>query len=366
MQLQYLPDFAFFVRSKTFRTFSRCTRLLPCSFHRRFLLLGFLLFLTSCNSEVSTLDPIPQTPYRGITLRVAFSPNIRHPELFRQHAQEWSIRTGAAVQFVESTAGESDILIVPPAEVPLYAATGRTAEVPGSFRTREYKYQWDNLVDFYSEKLSRWNSAIIGLPLIGKGHVLIYHKEKLNSTAPPATWEQFVDLAKKFHKESGKPSLPALPNRPIDLDTLFYTIAASFDRPGRIQTDQSQVKFDEAEVDQLLSFQYRLKTLKPRINSVAFVQALTVMQKMQPYRPAGPADDPVAAFRDGTALFGLVSLEDLARLPVAPIARRRVSSASLRSREAIISTTSTARKFATWARRSIASLTLAGADGTAS
>jgi ABC-type glycerol-3-phosphate transport system substrate-binding protein len=294
----------------------------------RYLLAGFLVFLAGCSSEIPTLDPKPDLPFRGVVLKVGLSPNMRHPELFKQFALEWSRRNSATVTVGDSGGAEEDILILPPAEIPNYVERGLTTDVPDvspstdmsrprlearpSVRNREHPYQWDTLVGFHAEKLSRWNNNVVGIPLLGEGHLLIYRKDILGAKPPPATWEQFVEQAEQLHKQMGKPTLPPLPKRADDLETEFYTIAASFDRAQRNQTEQTRIALNAEETDALLSFQYRLETLKPRINSGAFVKALTLMQKMQMFR--SPAEDTISAFQNGSAVLGLATLEDLALL----------------------------------------------------
>jgi hypothetical protein len=130
---------------------------------------------------------------------------------------------------------------------------------------------------------------------------------------PAATWEELLDQAEALSRDrSGKPVLPPLPSDDPALLHQFHLIAACFDR----QVVQSQTGLVAGDVvHQAVTFHHDLKSGAPRLRAESFVAALTLMKRMQAYRPT--AGDLVAAVRDGQVLLGVVSLADLGRIAAA-------------------------------------------------
>ena len=97
--------------------------------------------------------------------------------------------------------------------------------------------------------------------------------------------------------------MPPLPERGEDLNQWLYTIAASYDRRA-VREDEPKMPA-EAE---LFSFHYDLETMRPRLESPAFVHALALLRRLQPCRPAGTGE-PGEAFRQGKAAFCIAGPE---------------------------------------------------------
>jgi ABC-type glycerol-3-phosphate transport system substrate-binding protein len=77
-----------------------------------------------------------------------------------------------------------------------------------------------------------------------------------------------------------------------------------------VATDEDRGKDHQ---DEVFSFHYDLQSGAPRIDQPGFVYALTLLQRLQPYRPAGTSATPAEAFRDGRAVL---CLTDASWLPV--------------------------------------------------
>ena len=288
-----------------------------------FCTLLLVVLLTGCRPTAALLDA-PPAPYQGISLRIA-CPNEATTAILQRHGQPWALRQGAKVQVLRydsaqgpQSAGQADVWIVAPAELPRWAA-GQLAAVPESFTARDNPYAWTNLLPTYREQMVSWEKTPYGWPLIGESPVCCYRADLLgdpvHQTAfrkqfdreldAPSTWETFALIAEYFraHGPDGRaaPSLPPLPRADADLDRLFYTVAASFARRAVASNDAPRADGQ----DDVFSFHYDVKTGQPRIDAPGFVYALKLLQRLQACRSVEPDDHPEAAFRDGRAVLCL-------------------------------------------------------------
>jgi multiple sugar transport system substrate-binding protein len=286
-----------------------------------------------CWKAPSFTDPEPELPYKGITLTMACSEAVREGGLLEQLARDWSARTGARVQIRSEPLDDGtkvDLGVITPPELSHWAVKGALQELPGAYRSSQNKFLWSELPLLLAEKLLRWDGKAYALPLLGEGHVLVYRtdlfaekeaefeKERKRQLAPPETWEEFVQIARFFHDNTGKPSLPPLPERADDLDRLFYTIAIVYDRPAVSEAGRAGARAPSpAQEDELFSFHFSLASGEPRVNRPAFVHALELLQEMQPCRPAGAAAAPSEDFRRGASVLCLARLDALARFQAA-------------------------------------------------
>ena len=298
------------------RTFPLLSKLLRVG--RKGVAVAAILLLAGCGQTATTIDPAPPKPYPSISLTLAYSSSVRHPELIEQFAQEWSNQTGAAVRIQRAEAGKAaDIAILSPAEMPELADAGAILPVPADIRGREHPYQWDNLFQMESEKLATWGVTTYAVPLMGEGRVLVYRPDRFEAAGVSSpdkewTWEKYLAAARSL-AEKGRPSLPPLPKRADDLDAEFHLIAACYDRPVNLQSEAPEGLSTLDGADRHYTYQYRLKTARPRIDAPAFVHAFQLLQEMRSYRVAGESDDPSEAFRSGKASLCIATLENLAR-----------------------------------------------------
>ncbi|MGH7172799.1 MAG: ABC transporter substrate-binding protein [Gemmataceae bacterium] len=291
----------------------------------------FLLAIPSagCRPTSTPLD-IPASPYQGIELTIA-CPTKATADLLRRSAQPWALRQGVALTIQQrdpsnpKDEGESkasaaaDIWIIPPADLPKWAAAGRLAAMPAAYQARDHALAWSDLLPAFRESLIQWQGKPYGLPVVGEAPLCCYRADLLNAAAHqavlrklfgrvldgPATWEQFAQLAEYFrdHRVEGRshPSLPPWPASDAGLDRLFYTVAAAF---ARRAVPSDEARRPDREND-LFSFHYDLNTGQPRLAAPGFVQALKLLQRLGKCRPKELADNPEEAFRDDRAVLCL-------------------------------------------------------------
>jgi multiple sugar transport system substrate-binding protein len=289
------------------------------------------LLLAGCRPTPPALDT-PVLPHQGVELRIA-CPSEHVARRLRGPAQSWALRQGAklrvttydpAAQAGPESAGPADVWVLAPAQLPGWAAADKLAAIPSTYTTRESPYSWTDLLPPYREQLILWGGTAYGLAILGESPLCCYRADWLENPAfrdafqhkfghafdAPATWEQFEWIAEYFRdhpvsgdKGGGKstPSLPPLPRDDADLDRLFYTVAAGYARRAVPSDEARRADFQ----DDVFSFHYDLKTGRPRIAEPGFVYALRLLQRLQKCRPAGSADHPDEAFREGRAVLCL-------------------------------------------------------------
>jgi multiple sugar transport system substrate-binding protein len=253
--------------------------------------------------------------------------------LINRHIPVWQRKSGARVQVVISPAGKgpdsiegASIWIVRPAELPRWAAANQLLPVPADYRSASSPYGWLGILPLYREKLLKWASEVYGFPLLGDATVCFCRLDLFSDTThqkrfresykhnlkPPATWEEFADIAEYFYssRDVGKkaPSLAPLPDTAEELDALFYTVAAPFARRA-IYQDETKPPTDE----ELFSFHYNQTTGQVRIDQPGFVHALKVLQKLQAFRPSEASAEPAQAFAEDRAVLCLAEPAWIAR-----------------------------------------------------
>jgi multiple sugar transport system substrate-binding protein len=309
-------------------------------------LLFCTLFLTGCRPAAPAQDT-PAAPHQGVELRIA-CPSEEVAQRLRGPAQSWALRQGAKLRVTTydpsaeagpASAGPADVWVLAPAELPRWAAADKLAAVPTVYTTRESSYSWTDLLPPYREQLILWGGTAYGLAVLGESPLCCYRADWLENAAfreafqhqfghpfdAPATWEQFLWIAEYFRdhpvsasadKAGSKstPSLPPLPRDDADLDRLFYTVAAGFARRAVPADEARRADYQ----DDVFSFHYDLKTGRPRIAEPGFVHALELLQRLQKCRPAGTADHPDEAFREGRAVLCLTDAPRLKAFQQAP------------------------------------------------
>jgi ABC-type glycerol-3-phosphate transport system substrate-binding protein len=252
--------------------------------------------------------------------------------IIANYGKVWGPQNGARVEIKTSAVGPeatelpaADLCLLPPAELPHWAAAGQLVPVPSMYLSANNRYGWGEVLRVYRNKLLVWKGKVYALPLLGHALLCYYRDDWFRDAglhaaysqrykrplAPPATWDEFVDLADFFRIRPGvapAPSLPPLLDTDAGMDEIFYAIAAPLARRA-VAEDSKHPPPD----DELLSFHYDFKTGESRIGRPAFVEAFRLAQRMQAYRAAGPAPQPAEAFRDGRAALCIAGTEWVAR-----------------------------------------------------
>ncbi len=288
-------------------------------------LLLLLPALAGCHSYI---DPPPPPPFAGSSVTVA-APRALSALVAPQSAA-WRAAQQAKVAVQDRPDG-ADVLILRPAEVPHLAAAGRLLPVPDDLTRDGGPFEWRGLLRHYGTQLSLWDGTAVALPLIGEAPVCFYPAglfdearqkryqgwQTKREIAPvplraPATWDEYARLA-EFLKEDLKlpASLPPLPGPDDPLCREFYTVAAGFAR--RAVREDDPARPDQRQ--ELFFFHYDEAKKAPRIADAGFIDALSLMRRLQACRPKAPSADPDQALIDGTAFLGIADAGLAARLP---------------------------------------------------
>lgn len=294
------------------------------------LLAGILVAIASamvgCNGNAgSTAAPRARQTFTGVQLRIGCEELSIAREIARR-AVTWSGRTGATVTV--STATECDVIIVRPGELGSRAVQRDAVPVPDEMRNSAHALQWSRLLSIWSDRLASWGGTPYGVPLAGESYVLAYRTDKFadgsskyrRTISPPATWEDFAELAELFARDGG-PSLAALPREPDGALREFHFVAACYDRLSLTGTDfnalmQNATKKEELTVS-VLSFHHDANTGEPRLKTPAFVAAAKWYQRTAACRPKmanRDESDPVKDLLSGKAVMAIVSLAELGRI----------------------------------------------------
>ena len=264
-----------------------------------------------------------EQPHKGAALKLS-CPDARFAAALGPLVRAWATRTGAAVEVVPAgmTPGDgADLAVLAFAEFGAWAERGDLVSVPEAVRRADNPYQWLSVLPVYRNQVASWGGPVLGLPLAGDGHVLVYRADRLGDKptmekfaaafkrelSAPATWEEFAEVAEFFTKLDGKPSLPALPDDAAQLAGQFFRVAASFDRPALNASSLSDRQKEANFAATMLSFEFRVDDGKPRIAGGGFETAAAWLAKLKPSR--GATTDAAAA------VLAVVSLDELATLP---------------------------------------------------
>jgi multiple sugar transport system substrate-binding protein len=281
-------------------------------------ILALTLAVGGCTGSRTTAPPRPAPRWAGVTLRVA-APGGPAGLLLARQGATWANMTGAKIEVIAPAGGDepaADVLLVPPAELPHWAAARQARPLPHPDDT-------DLFMPLYRSRLLHWEGTPYGLPVLGDGPVFLYRLDAYRDPAaqrafqdkykhplqPPATWDDFAEQAEFFAGRRGKPSLPPLPADDAGLTRAFYAVAA----PLAVRAAAGgAARAGGGGGAAVFSFHYDVATGLPRVADAGFVEALKLLRRVQPHR--SQRSDPAAALRAGEAVLGDVTLADLAAL----------------------------------------------------
>ncbi|MGL6076233.1 MAG: hypothetical protein ACRC8S_18925 [Fimbriiglobus sp.] len=293
---------------------------------------------SGCDSGHSSGVTLPTAPggkpLAGVHLSVSCSEPVLAQRLTAQ-AAAWSGKSGATVKFVtgasEPKPGEkqADVVVVSASEFGKVAPDLRS--MPASLKTNDHPLQRSRIAEVYRDTLTNWGGDVQGITLKSNGFLMIYRADRFADPAtraafqqqtgrslnPPRTYEDIRDIAAFFHARDGKPSLTAFPPSSPMLLWQFQQLAACYDRKAIGELDASRL--GNKNPNSFLSFQLDANSGDPRLTQPAFLAAAEWLAATQLYRPKPDStEDPVAAIESGTAVVGIYSLRDVARLALDP------------------------------------------------
>ena len=295
-----------------------------------FLALGVgLAALGGCGGDPPATSIAPPKPHDGVKLTLS-CPDAAFADAIEPMVRSWEVRTGAKVTLTRESmtpADATDLGVIPAGQLGFWAEPGHLATLPARFRGGDHPIRWFEFLTAYSDRLVDWGAQTQAIPLTGDGFVLVYRADRFNDNvtasdfvaqlrrplAPPATWEQFAEVAEFFAKRDKKPSLPPLPADTEKMFDFFSRVASSLDRGVLSDKDLDDPKKDTER----LAFQFAVKTGQPRLRSDGFEVAAAWLAGLHATGclPTSGPDDPVAALAENRAVLALVSLDQLARLP---------------------------------------------------
>lgn len=251
-----------------------------------------ILATAGCGGRKATvLPPKPPPRFAGVMLRIAADGPAKL--LADRYARAWCGETGAKVVAVAPDATDADLRLIAPAELARFAAAGELRPLPNNDAI-------ERLLPLYSARLVGWAGTAFALPVRGESMMLLYRLDA--GAKPPVDWDEFAERAEQLTKSRGKPALPPLPADDDGLDREFHAVAAPFAVKAAVgAVGAGRTGPREAS---LFAFDYDPTTGLPRIDGPGFVEALKLLQRLQPLR--GPS------FAD--AALGVATLNDLAAL----------------------------------------------------
>ncbi len=293
--------------------------------------LAFALFGCGAGDSAGPATQV-SNPYAGATVTIA-CPDVSLAEDVKNRTASWASEHKVAVKIETRPVAEvpaADAAIVPASDLGGLAADGKLAVLPARVRQGDHELKWIQIAEPFRKSLSGWGGDVVGIPIVGDGLVLVYRADRFadpthrqnfrrlpnhagRELAPPATWEEYLEIAAFFASAEKKPSLPPLPSNPSRLVTDFCQIAACYDRKSQTPTEIAGAGRTGVE-ESSFAFQLDLATGDPLLTRPAFLEAASWFEKSRQYRTPGSSDHPVDALSTGTAVLGLASLDDLARL----------------------------------------------------
>jgi multiple sugar transport system substrate-binding protein len=292
----------------------------------------FLSFLTAFTVGCGRPPAPVEDNGPPLVLRVS-CPDNQAEAIIQAFSRNWAARQNAHVAVIrydpasgpEAVAG-ADVWLLAPAELPLWAAAGKLEPIPKNFTDREGAFAWKDLLPQLRE-LAVWDRIEYGFPVLGESPICFYRSDLFadpkHQTAfqakyqhplgPPATWEEFVEIAEYFQKHAATDrfphSLPPLAATDDGLDREYFQIAAAFARRAVSEEEPAEA----ARVDDVFAFHYDLRSGQPRIASPGFVYSLNRLKELQTYRPQEPVAEPAEAFAQGKAVLCLADAPWAAR-----------------------------------------------------
>ena len=252
-----------------------------------------LLFTAGCPSSPET-KPVGLA-YQGIALTVTVPPGLGLVEGWEQPARDWADETGATVSLTDVTSSTDGVFVVSLQALPELVATGRVASIPeGSLS--ESQLDWLDVLPSLREQIGvRLRQATL-LPLSAPVLVCAYRQDLLDKAGltPPTNWTEYDELVRTVGRW-GDGLTVVEPRHPDLLATLYTARVAA----GALGKGQLGLEFDP-------------ETMRPRISSPPFIEALDQLAALKPHLAEGVTgfrgEDCLAEMMSGRAELGLCLL----------------------------------------------------------
>jgi ABC-type glycerol-3-phosphate transport system substrate-binding protein len=252
-------------------------------------------------------------------LRIA-CPDGPAAEIVRRYAPGWARHNGATTDIATydpkqspASIDRADVWVIAPWQLGRWAGTDDLLAAPSTWVRRENP-DWSGLLPIERDQLLRWGRSVYAFPVCGEAPLCFYRTDYFRQAqrTPPATWQEFEETAAYFQQHLPADFqghvLPALPEDFNALDREFFSVAAPMARRAARTDDREQVSDTE-----MFSFHYHFDTGQIRIAEPGFVSALSLLQKLQAFRPPGTSAAPPEAFREGKAILCLADASWIAK-----------------------------------------------------
>lgn len=240
-----------------------------------------VLFAAASSANAQSCDP----DYSGVTLTAASQTGPYIASALQLAAEEWKKKTCGTVNVVEFpwselypkivtslTSGEDtfDVITFAPAWSPDF--TDFLAEVPETMRSSD---AWNDIATVYRDRLMVWNGKTLSQTIDGDVHTYSYRTDLFNDPkeqeaykakygkdlAPPATWDDYLQIAEFFQRpDQNLWGSAAAYRRGGQQFWFFFSIAAAY----------------SAHPDMPGSFFFDPETMDAQVNNPGWVKGLEV------------------------------------------------------------------------------------------
>lgn len=282
--------------------------------------------------------PSAPKPLAGRKVKIAAADDAVLSALLLRHIRAWSDSSGATVEFVRENELNADIRVFAPYELPDLVSKNLLQPLPAEI-LHSPTFEFVSVLRPFKFRLSEWQSQTYAIPLSGENFVAVVrsdllampmHRDAINKllkrplkSEEPLTWQQVAVIAEYFanaakwsdgnEAPTPRTSLAPLPADAGAFEREFHLVAASLQRrataPERFENFSEEEKYRH-----LYDYHFDARTGACRISDPGFVAAFTLLQQLQKYRPQKSVEDSASVFRQGQAVFAIVTLADIARL----------------------------------------------------
>lgn len=244
--------------------------------------------ISSSSEPTQTASSTPQR-FDGITINFVSQADIS-PSGIEPHISKFEAQTGAKVNLTRvsnrdvyktiwkdwsSGTSKYDAATLVSQWMADFAKAGYLEDLTQRVQT-DTALQWQDVAPFFQKFSATYQGRIYAMPLDGDFHIAYFRKDLLEQAKlePPATWEEYLAIAKRFHGKDlngdGQPDYGSCIDRTWDrlsAASFFWSIVSPF---LQNQGTTQGTFFD-------------LDTMKPLVNNQAFARALEISKQERDY-----------------------------------------------------------------------------------
>jgi multiple sugar transport system substrate-binding protein len=291
-------------------------------------LIAFLIIVVLVIGLVPTTMAQDDQPFKGMKVVVVTQEGRSIGGPVEDYKAEWEALTGGEVELqqfafgdlfekiitsFETSSGAYDMLIFPADWAGDLMAPGYLEPISDELKAQ---VNWDDVIPLYGERIVAWGDTVYALPYDGDSHMLYYRKDLVDGgeyaadfeaeygypLAEPATWKQYIDIAKFFN---GKEVV-------LDVDgnkgPIFGTMEAQKRNAQSYWVFLSHAA-GYGKVPGNPCFFFSCEDMTPQVNNPGWVRALTEYVEIGNYGPPEMINWDVADtriyFPTGSSVFNI-------------------------------------------------------------